>query len=816
MKKTNRTISIILSIVMLLTLLPTAVMAAVEIEEVRLHIDPPAAGVAADFTPEGENEQFGISSYSKDDYYNGVKWIDVTDLRNVKSLKPGDVFEAGHIYTIRIATYAKNGYAMTREQLDSAFRWYVTGYINDSIDNYPSFLGDSNQVVFLAQFHIPAEISSVSIGGIDTPLPGQTADYDAQIYDRNYALSADEDKGNFHNGIYWYDLTDGKTLAPTDTFVAGHEYRVFFDLLASRNSNFVVDASGNPAVMATVNDHPANVIKYLAEPATREINVYYDFDACEAYAVSAVGIEGLDFPEEGNAPDYSATYAGRGFDFKPTSAGNPFCVNGITWHDETAGYDLTATGTFRAGHSYSVLIHLVPKTGYCFADSVTGRIGSVYGTVTGNASEIVVKYTFSPLALNEIANVTLEGVSAPVLNQFPGYVAIVRGEGYALKDRNDTYYRNGMCWSVIDGESLPVSGSTFAGGKAYQLEIYLVAQEGYEFAATEGGALEVKATVNGKQAAVLGDSKEIFLTCYFPEPTDEETITNVAVTGLSAPVIGAAPDYTADIIDTRYALQEENSANEKNGITWFNNETGNAMKVGLEKFEAGVSYTVVIGLDSSEGYAFSPEVMAYLNERQVDEVTVYSEYEIYLWFTFAALPETAFLDVPTNAYYYEPVVWAVANGITNGTGDGSTFSPDMNCSRAQVVTFLWRAAGAPEPVSTENPFTDIAEGSYYYKAVLWAVENNITTGTGKGKFSPDMDCSRAQIVTFLWRSQTSPAPTGTEIPFTDVQPGQYYTNAVLWAVERGITTGTGNGSTFSPDMICTRAQIVTFLYRCVG
>ena len=175
--------------------------------------------------------------------------------------------------------------------------------------------------------------------------------------------------------------------------------------------------------------------------------------------------------------------------------------------------------------------------------------------------------------------------------------------------------------------------------------------------------------------------------------------------------------------------------------------------------------------------------------------------------------QPSFIDVPAGMYYSEPVAWAVENGITNGTG-ANTFSPDAICSRGQVVTFLWRAQGSPEPISTVNQFTDAVPGSYYYKAMLWAVEQGITTGTGNGAFSPDMSCNRDQVVTFLWRAQGKPAPTNTNNPFKDVTPGSYYYDAVLWAVENGITTGTGK-DTFSPGMSCSRGQIVTFLQRAI-
>ena len=175
-------------------------------------------------------------------------------------------------------------------------------------------------------------------------------------------------------------------------------------------------------------------------------------------------------------------------------------------------------------------------------------------------------------------------------------------------------------------------------------------------------------------------------------------------------------------------------------------------------------------------------------------------------------PQTGvFVDVATGSYYEDAVDWAVGNGITQGT-DATHFAPDGICTRAQAVAFLWRAAGSPKPETRTMPFTDVPAGSYYYDAVLWAVENDITKGTSDTTFSPNMTCTRAQIVAFLWRSEKSPA-AGTANPFADVKSAAYYADAVLWAVKENITRGTTN-TTFSPDADCTRAQIVTFLWRC--
>lgn len=168
-----------------------------------------------------------------------------------------------------------------------------------------------------------------------------------------------------------------------------------------------------------------------------------------------------------------------------------------------------------------------------------------------------------------------------------------------------------------------------------------------------------------------------------------------------------------------------------------------------------------------------------------------------------------FGDVSTDAYYYEAVKWAQKKGITGGIGN-DLFGPNQPCTRAQIATFLWRAAGSPEPKNMSS-FSDVPTDSYYAKAVAWAVENGITTGTGDGKFSPNAPCTRAQSVTFLYRTSGSPAVSDSAV-FADVEANAFYADAVAWAVANGVTNGT-TSSTFSPDNGCTRAQIVTFLYR---
>ena len=162
-----------------------------------------------------------------------------------------------------------------------------------------------------------------------------------------------------------------------------------------------------------------------------------------------------------------------------------------------------------------------------------------------------------------------------------------------------------------------------------------------------------------------------------------------------------------------------------------------------------------------------------------------------------------------NAYYVDAVEWMLKREVTQGTTE-ATFGPDLNCTRAQIVTFLWRAAGSPEPEGAAAGMTDVAAGSYYEKAVAWAIENGITTGTADGLFAPDASCTRAQGMTFLFRASKASADG---VPaFSDVAADAYYAEAVKWATDNGITTGVGGGK-FNPNGTCTRAQIATFLYR---
>ncbi|MBQ6159331.1 MAG: leucine-rich repeat protein [Oscillospiraceae bacterium] len=170
-----------------------------------------------------------------------------------------------------------------------------------------------------------------------------------------------------------------------------------------------------------------------------------------------------------------------------------------------------------------------------------------------------------------------------------------------------------------------------------------------------------------------------------------------------------------------------------------------------------------------------------------------------------------FIDLKPDAYYYNPVLWAYENGITSGL-DENHFGPKATCTRGQVVTFLWNAMGQPEPTITDCPFVDVKPGKYYYKAMLWALETGVTSGKDDTHFAPNDTCTRGQVVTFIWNAMGKPAASITNTPFVDVKPGKYYYNAMLWALENGVTSGLDD-THFGPNETCTRGQVVTFLYN---
>ena len=241
----------------------------------------------------------------------------------------------------------------------------------------------------------------------------------------------------------------------------------------------------------------------------------------------------------------------------------------------------------------------------------------------------------------------------------------------------------------------------------------------------------------------------------------------------------------------------------------FDTNGGNA----IDKItkDSGTTIDLAAYKPTRAGYTFAGWFSDKALTKAVTSVKLTANTTVYAkWTQNGGTAQNPFVDVKEGAYYYDAVLWAVEQKITSGTS-ATTFSPDASCTRAQMVTFLWRAAGSPKVENGKNPFADVKADAYYYAAVLWAVEKGVTSGTSATTFSPDATVTRGQTVTFLYRNAGSPEVSGT-MPFTDVEADAYYAKAVQWAVQQKITTGTSE-TTFSPMSDCTRGQIVTFLYR---
>ena len=326
----------------------------------------------------------------------------------------------------------------------------------------------------------------------------------------------------------------------------------------------------------------------------------------------------------------------------------------------------------------------------------------------------------------------------------------------------------------------------------------------------------VEPNANGAVAQYSKDGGQTWQdSAEFTDLTSNTTYTFAVRYAEKAPYAASDASATAEFSTLRHSSGSSSSNPTYSVTTPSKSENG---KVSLDKSTAKKGDTVTVTVTPDAGYQLDKltvtdkngNVLKLTDKGDGKYSFTMPDGKVEVKAVFAKEVETSpFGDVSTDAYYYKAVQWAQEKGITDGISS-DLFGPKQPCTRGQIVTFLWRAAGSPEPKGTAAGMTDVVPGSYYAKAVAWAVENGITTGTAEGTFSPDATCTRAQAVTFLARAQKATATGKTA--FSDVPADSYFADAVAWAQANGVTTGTSE-TTFSPDNDCTRAQIVTFLYR---
>ena len=519
----------------------------------------------------------------------------------------------------------------------------------------------------------------------------------------------------------------------------------------------------------------------------------------------------------------------------PTTTDSTYTVANTEWM-AADGTPLAIGGKFQPGTVYTVKITLETAGAGVFSvkstyNTIEGKTATVSPSLTGDnhADSVILTYTFD----------ATEGTYVPTK---PAITTVALPDGKVGDAYNQTLAATGtnpITWGIEAGtlpDGLTLVGDTIKGTPSKAGDFKFTVK------ATNGGGSDTKeltikvadaeaakyhnVTLTGAGTGAIGAGSHAAGTTVNIYAGTKSGYTFNGWTSDDVTVLSASSKNASFVMPDKDVTVKANwvyngGGSGGGGYTYYTIKAtagvnGSISPTGNVSVREGRDQTFTI--TPNKGYAVAKVLIDSKNVGAVKSYTfenVKKNHTIEVVFMKASgNPQTGvFVDVPEGSYYEEAVNWAVEKGITTGT-DATHFSPDGICTRAQAVTFLWRAAGSPAAKSAVMPFTDVKAGSYYYDAVLWAVENGITKGTSDTMFSPDATCSRAQIVTFLWRSQKSPA-AGTANPFTDVKASAYYADAVLWAVKEDVTKGTTN-TTFSPDANCTRAQIVTFIWRALA
>ena len=545
----------------------------------------------------------------------------------------------------------------------------------------------------------------------------------------------------------------------------------------------------------------------------------------------------------------------------PTPADNTKSF--LSWNTEADGTGTRITATTKpAGHvTYyaiwgttidNITLINVPDQTYT-GSAITPTIQYKIGDTTYTATDV--DYTNNTNVGTATATFTVENVTDPVSVTFRIVVAAADMSGVNFENAAVTY--DGQAHSLAISGALPagVSVSYTATKGENPVDVDNMKDAGTytvtaSFTDSTGNyddidSMTATLTINKASLTITADDQSMYVGGTVPtltytvtgliagetlttEPTAScsalgDTVGNFAIR-ISGAV--ASSNYRSNITYVDGVLSVVNRPTYSGGgsytpsysITPDKAENGS---IKVSSSNAAVGSTVTITVDPDKGYVLETLTVLDKNGKEI-ELTKKADDKYTFKMPSGKVTVTAtfmedntmlnyFVDVFATDYYYDAVLWAVENGITNGTS-ATSFSPDAPCTRAQMATFLWRAAGSPDPAGASNPFTDIPADAYYAKAVQWAYEKGITGGTTATTFSPDATCTRGQMATFLWRNDGSLTPTDSTTPFADVLETTYYATAVQWAYEQKITSGTST-TTFSPDDPCTRAQMVTFLYR---
>ncbi|MBR3995370.1 MAG: S-layer homology domain-containing protein [Clostridia bacterium] len=685
--------------------------------------------------------------------FSQPEWYDETDKR---FLETGDAFEDGHIYTVNVWLEANDGYEFKSTTTTTDVKASINGKTAEAGKAYEY----QRWAMVVVSYTFPAVETAKPVGRVEIeiskPKAGETVSYDAKLTGEGVRLMTripdlKDVYKNAINGIEWDDETANHNMKKGETFTVGHEYGL--SVFIEPEAGYKLDNT-NKDYSVIINGSNALPIDGFGEDRR---GYYISYDCIgEIGAVNFNIVE----PEVGSAPFFKGYAENGNVDWEVTE---------LSYFDKSTREHLEAYDTFEEGHYYEIYFRMQAKDGYDFTKDENGNFDQSKITINGHTPSD------------------------------SGYFSNVWRTGFVKS-----------CYGPLkkNSENLPLT---------------------------------------------LRDDELV-----------NDIVQSIYLYDLEKPKVGSAPDYITVWFSEYYYPVMSSTEVEKWGVCWKNVTAGKDLAVENSVFEEGNEYEAHIRVTTNYKMKLDG-IKAYVDGEEPDRIIDVNENEVTLVYNFGMLGEkksetqtepekptekepekepekpteiekptetekpaekpteaekpqdtksNPFVDVIKGQYYYDAVLWAANEGITGGTS-ANTFSPDANCSRGQVVTFLHRMIGSPEPAAITLPFADVKTSDYFYKPVKWAYGSKITGGTSDTTFSPDETCSRAQVVTFLWRTAGQPEPKSNKCNFVDIKSDSYYYKAVLWAVEQGITGGT-SATTFSPDNNCTRAQVVTFLYRFIN
>lgn len=668
----------------------------------------------------------------------------------------------------------------------------------------------------VAVFADDSVLTTAEVEGLTIPVVGANPDFTVTAPDgAPYTFSYYADNmGNTLN-VHWYNKYFDENLGEMvsqrleadDEFEAGKIY--YAEIIIQTNDGYTF---AEDDLHVYYSDHEFDIDGYKGVSVTLTASFYVG-DITEIIVID------LDTPVGGCTPDYSVIIPNDADYIVDNGTGEGW-INGMIWSDITDPLnwiDLDEDDTFIEGHTYQLLIGIMPEAGHIIAEGacLTATVNGEPVTVRYPGNGVFLEMTFTAEKGNElIKNVAVKGLTFPKAGEKPDYSVTTASDApYSVQNYMGEGWTNGMLWVDVTDEDPDKhvtlgKNDTFKSGHAYEVIVSVVPDEGYEMIYHEN----MTATLDCWEPEVNGGGEFVHLRYTFRV----NDISEVFVNDIKTPVAGKKVDFYASVPEGAPYHTENVVGSDSwiNGILWEDVTADKVLHLN-DTFIEGHTYRLLIDLmPNNDDLEFSYPTLGFVNG---ENAIVNYPWGVRLEMVYVAAPaeETdytnPFTDVTTADYFCEPVLWAVEENITTGMTPTS-FGPEEGCTRAHAVTFLWRAAGCPEPASMNHPFTDVEKGSYYEKAVIWAVEKGITTGMTATTFGPDSNCLRPQIVTFLWRFAGKPDPITGEMPFVDVASDAYFLDAVKWAVENEITNGM-SATEFGSEGECLRGQIVTFLYR---